>query len=151
MLSSLALALAAAQTVAAPAAAPNYGLAQTVAGTWSYVAVADGSEARFVGAGGIVQLSLRCSRSVRRVTISKPASAPAPSLFVWSSGVSRTLAAPGFDAPAGRLNAQLAATDPLLDSLAFSRGRIAVGAGSQPALVVPSWPEVARVVEDCRV
>lgn len=149
-------ALAQAQAAVAAPAAPaapiaDYSLAQPVGGTWSYSAIADGSEARFTGPTGTVQLALRCARSVRRVTISKAAPAPSPSLFVWTSNASRTVAAPGFDAAAGRLNVQLAASDGLLDALAFSRGRIAVGAGTARALVVPPWPELARVVEDCRV
>lgn len=143
-------ALAIAQTApAAPIA--NYSIALPVGGAWSYAAIAGGSEARFTGVTGSVQFALRCTRSVRRVTISKAASAPATSLFVWTTSASRTLPAPGFDVTTGRLNVQLAAYDPLLDAMVFSRGRIAVGAGTMPALVVPPWPELARVVEDCRL
>ena len=142
-------ALAVAQ-VASAAPASDYSFAQPIGGNWSYAPLADGSEARFTGASGQVQLSLRCTRATRRVTLGKAASAPAPSLFVWTSGSSRTLAAPGYDAAAGRLNVQLVSGDPLLDAMVFSRGRIALGAGSTPALVVPPWPELARVVEDCR-
>ena len=43
------------------------------------------------------------------------------------------------------------ALDPLLDAVAFSRGRAAFSDSGQPTLVVPSWAEAARVVEDCRV
>jgi hypothetical protein len=46
--------------------------------------------------------------------------------------------------------ATLAPSDPLLDEIAFSRGRVLVRVGGQPDLIVPSWPELARVVEDCR-
>ena len=145
------LAPAPAPAVVRPPPPPDYRIAQPVAGIWSYSAVTDGSEARFTGASNIVQLALRCTRSTRRVTISKAASAPAPSLLVWTTGASRTLPAPGYDAAAGRLNVQLAAFDPLLDAMVFSRGRLAVGAGAAPALVVPPWPEIARVVEDCRL
>ena len=45
-----------------------------------------------------------------------------------------------------RLNAQ----DPLLDAIAFSSGRFAVESAGQPTLYVPSWPEVMRVIDDCR-
>jgi hypothetical protein len=48
------------------------------------------------------------------------------------------------------MTAELPAGDPLLDALAFSRGRFAVEAAGQPRLIVPAWPELARVVEDCR-
>lgn len=137
--------------VPAPAPSVNYSIARPVGGSWSYARLPDGSEARFIGATGGAQVVLRCARSVRRITISKAAAGPAPSLLLWTTGLSRTISAPGFDAAAGRLNVQLSANDPLLDAMVFSRGRIAVGAGAMPALVVPSWPEIARVVEDCRV
>lgn len=162
MIGILAAALALGQAAAtAPAATPpatpapqpaiaDYSLARPVGGSWSYSAIAGGSEARFTGVSGVVQLALRCARPARRVTISKAATAPAQSIFVWTTSASRTLAAPGFDAAAGRLNVQLGAYDPLLDAMVLSRGRIAVGAGAVPALVAPPWPEIARVVEDCR-
>jgi len=41
--------------------------------------------------------------------------------------------------------------DPLLDAIAFSRGRIAVGLPGTPAIVLPGWAKPARVAEDCRV
>ncbi|MDG2003332.1 MAG: hypothetical protein P8J20_08375 [Novosphingobium sp.] len=44
----------------------------------------------------------------------------------------------------------LPASDPLLDAMAFSRGRFAVETAGLPTLYVPSWPEVSRVIEDCR-
>ena len=48
------------------------------------------------------------------------------------------------------LAATLAATDPLLDEMAFSRGRFAIETPGAPRAVLPAWPELARVVEDCR-
>jgi hypothetical protein len=46
--------------------------------------------------------------------------------------------------------AQLPVPDPLLDQMAFSRGRFLVTVEGGPSLVVPAWPEVGRVIEDCR-
>jgi hypothetical protein len=46
--------------------------------------------------------------------------------------------------------AQLPASDPLFEQMAFSRGRFLVTVEGGPSLVVPAWPEIARVVEDCR-
>jgi hypothetical protein len=43
----------------------------------------------------------------------------------------------------------LQARDPLLDAMAFSKGRFAIEGGGS-ALYVPAWPEVTRVIEDCR-
>jgi hypothetical protein len=60
-----------------------------------------------------------------------------------------------FEPNAQRLATELAARDPLLDAMAFSRGRIAVTvggvAGGAEALVMPAWPEAARTIEDCRI
>lgn len=44
----------------------------------------------------------------------------------------------------------LPAADPLFDQMAFSRGRFLVSVEGGGTLVVPAWPEFARVVEDCR-
>lgn len=44
----------------------------------------------------------------------------------------------------------LAATDPILDAMGYSRGRFVVDLPPLAPLVVPSWAEVQRVVEDCR-
>jgi hypothetical protein len=46
--------------------------------------------------------------------------------------------------------ATLTARDALLDAMAFSRGRFAIETQSLPTLYVPSWPEVSKVIEDCR-
>ena len=43
-----------------------------------------------------------------------------------------------------------AASDPMLDAMAFSRGRFALEVAGLPTLYVPSWPEISRVIEDCR-
>lgn len=45
--------------------------------------------------------------------------------------------------------ATLSPRDSLLDAMAFSKGRFAVEDGRQ-ALYLPAWPEVSRVIEDCR-
>jgi hypothetical protein len=46
--------------------------------------------------------------------------------------------------------AQLPVSDPLLEQMAFSRGRFLVMVEGGPSLVVPAWPEIGRVTEDCR-
>ena len=51
---------------------------------------------------------------------------------------------------AASLVAALVARDSLLDAIAFSRGRFAIEAEGLDPLYVPSWPEMSRVIEDCR-
>lgn len=46
--------------------------------------------------------------------------------------------------------ARLAAGDQLLDAIAFSRGRFGLEVPGLPPLVLPAYPELTRVVEDCR-
>ena len=70
-------------------------------------------------------------------------------LFVLTTVVAS--ADPAFADPvAGALAVTLDARDPLLDAMAFSRGRFAIEVAGQPALYLPSWSEVGRVIEDCR-
>ena len=44
----------------------------------------------------------------------------------------------------------LDAADPVLDRMAFSRGRFVIELSGQPYLALPPWPEFIRVIEDCR-
>jgi len=46
--------------------------------------------------------------------------------------------------------ATIAPVDPILDQIAFSRGRFLVHVDGQADLVLPTWPEPARVIEQCR-
>ena len=48
--------------------------AAPIAGSWVYSQTAGGSEASFLNASALPQLTIRCTRATRRVTISKPAS-----------------------------------------------------------------------------
>ena len=103
-------------------------------GAWGLAATATGSEARYG-----THLSLRCDRAARTVTIARPVE-PVASLTIVTDSVTRALPAGG----------RLLANDPLLDAIAFSRGRFLVSGGSGPVLAVPTWPEAARAIEDCR-
>ncbi len=57
---------------------------------------------------------------------------------------------PGDRAHLNEIVAQLPVSDPLLEQMAFSRGRFLVAVEGGPSLVVPAWPEIGRVIEDCR-
>jgi hypothetical protein len=100
------------------------------------------------GPPGQPSLVVRCA-GAGRVTIERRGAAPATAgaLTVRTSTTARTL--PARSGPEG-LEASLAASDPLLDAILFSRGRFAVEAAVLPALIVPAWPEPGRVIEDCR-
>jgi len=128
---------------------PDLSTATPVDGSWTYAATSDGSEANFTNALAAVQLTVHCTRATRRVSISKAATAAAPSLNVWTSSLTRSVPS-SFNPATGKLTIDLTNYDPLLDALATSRGRVGFSVGAEPALVVPAWAEAARVIEDCR-
>ena len=118
-------------------------------GTWSYLAVPNGSNARFTDATGTIRVSLGCNRTSRGVTIARTSSAPAATLSIWTSTSSRNQPAL-FEQAAQRVIATFNAQDTMLDAIVFSRGRFAVSMPGAPAFVIPTGPEAARIVEDCR-
>lgn len=120
-----------------------------ISGAWAYRAITGGSEADFVDASSAVRMEIRCNRAARTVSIIRTqVPAAAPSLAIWTTSLSRTI--PARFLATKELIGDLAATDPLLDAIAFSDGRFASAAAGAPMTAVPAWPEVARVIEDCR-
>ena len=140
----------AAAPAAAPTAAVDYGTATPIGGDWVYTTTADGSEATFNNATSQPQITVRCTRATRRVSLAKAAGAAAPFMSIWTSTQTKNAPA-SFNPATNRLTTDFGAYDPFLDAIAFSRGRVAFSVGSAPALVVPTWSEVPRVIEDCRV
>jgi hypothetical protein len=71
-------------------------------------------------------------------------------MHVATTGPDRMLPAAVIPGPPPALGAALNAQDPLLDAVAFSRGRFMIETPGQLALYLPSWPELSRAIEDCR-
>ena len=76
-------------------------------------------------------------------------------MTIRTEAMNRTLPTMAIGTPrAGSAPAQtiasVAADDSLLDAMAYSKGRFAVELAGAPTLYLPAWPEVARVIEDCR-
>ena len=146
-----AMALGSAQAqVPTPAQTPaDFSYSPVSPGSWSYRALVGGSEASFIDATGRARMVIACGKVTRLVTLSRISSAPASNLSFWTSSMSRNLPS-RFDQLAGRVIAQVGASDALLDAMALSRGRFAVSMPGSPALVLPVGAEVDHVVEDCR-
>ena len=140
---------AAAQVPQAAQPAVDYSIATPAVGRWTYARTATGSAASFLDASSRAQLILTCVRSVRHISIARPATGAAPFLMLWTSSERRNVPA-SFNPATGLISANLTAFDKLFDALAFSRGRIAVGPSNAPAFVAPAEPEYIRVIEDCR-
>jgi len=149
LVAALALTTDATPNVAGAPVASNLEYAEPIAGNWTYATTSETSEATFANSSGQPQLTIRCTRSNRRVSLLKPGAA-APSLWVWTSSQKKSLPAT-YDATAARVVAVLAPFDSFLDAIAGSRGRIGFSTSGLAALVVPPWGDVGRVIEDCRV
>ncbi len=115
-------------------------------GDWAYRADPRGSVAVFGAARGDALLTLRCDRMAGMLYLSRGGAVAAP-LTLRTSSLARTVPV---QPNGGAVAVALAARDPLLDAMAFSRGRFIVEQLGSPTLVVPAWAEVGRVIEDCR-
>lgn len=125
--------------------------APQTAGDWGYRAAPGGGTAVFGEQSGDAPFTIRCDAGARTVVLSRAgASRGANQMVVRAETQTRTLAALAANSPRPAVEARLAASDRLLDAMALSKGRFAIEVQGTPALYLPSWAEVTRVIEDCR-
>jgi len=120
-------------------------------GDWGYRATPGGSQALFGAEGTEAQFMLQCTRAAGQIALVRihEAAGPVPMRILTETQDRVLTATPdGGDLPT--VSAQLPARDPLLDAMAISKGRFAVEVTGMQTLYLPSWPEVSRVIEDCR-
>lgn len=118
-------------------------------GDWSYRQEGQGTIALFGLRTDQPELSLRCDRATRQVQIARRGEAPGP-ITIRTSTNARSLAARATPGAQPYMAVMLPANDPILDAMGYSRGRFVVEMSPLAPLVVPTWAEVQRVVEDCR-
>jgi hypothetical protein len=119
-------------------------------GNWYYQASGSESRASFGAANSGAQFIVRCDRASRQITLSREGLATSGAMTIRTSFTARALPATVQREPLPYLIASLGANDRILDSMVFSRGRFTVEAPGLPMLIIPAWPEPARVIEDCR-
>ena len=119
-------------------------------GDWTYSRDSRGSVGQFGASGRRAMLSLRCDMQTRRVTLLREASAPAQHMVIRTSSMTKQLPAQLTGGTLAYVAAEIMSNDPILDAMAFSRGRILVEAEGQQPVILPSWAEIAHIVEDCR-
>jgi hypothetical protein len=122
---------------------PDWESAPLSQGDWSY---SQGPVPRAAFAAEAPLFVVECTAG-RRIALARTGAAVGATLTVRTSFGERSLPAAG---ESEATVAMLAPADPLLDEIAFSRGRFLVRVVRQPDLILPSWPELARVIEDCR-
>ncbi len=134
--------------VQVPQSAPasgDWASAPVTQGDWSWRSENGTSVATFRSPSGEVLAGFSCNPASGQVVIGV-AGARAGDMTIRTETATRTLAT----SPSGIfVVATLAAGDGLLDALAFSKGHFALEA-TGTALYLPSYPEITRVVEDCR-
>ncbi len=123
--------------IAVQSAFDNGRLLPIAPGDWTYASDVAGSTARFGD-----QFLIRCDRSSRRVTLNRlrPAAGNAAMQIATDT---KEMTYPG---PV----VALAASDAMLDSIAYTRGRFVVTLAGAGSVALPFEPEVARSIEDCR-
>jgi len=119
-------------------------------GGWQYESDGAVSRALFGDNPFRPAMVIACMRAEGRVGIAVRGTPPGPRrMEILTETAQRALTAanqPDIDGVA----AILAPGDPLLDAMALSKGRFAVAVDGAGMLIVPSWAEVSRVIEDCR-
>ena len=118
-------------------------------GDWSYRRDNQGSAGSFGTPGQNAKVSLRCDAQSRRVYLAREASA-GQRMVIRTSSSSKEFATSPRGASPMYVTAEILPNDEILDAMAFSRGRILVDAEGQQPVILPTWAEITRIVEDCR-
>ena len=128
----------------------NWMDAPVTPGAWTYDSDAGETLAMFGDAEPDHLVVFRCDKATRRVGIARRGEATGQvQMRIRTETAERVLTAS--QVPDRALIAvELSASDNLLDAIAFSKGRFALEVAGMNTLYVPSWPEITRVVEDCR-
>ena len=131
----------------APPAPASWMDAPATPGDWHYRVAGAERVAEFLSLAGGQIFQMTCSQR-RDISLTVVARAPnANALTIRTEHGDRAVAATSVG---NSVSAVLAASDSLLDWMAFSKGRFAVEVAGGTQLFLPAWPEVTRVIEDCR-
>ncbi len=143
----------------APAAVPavqepvfdNYLDAPQTAGTWTYRDAPQLSFATFGPVGEAASFGVECAKTSGQIRLVRGGARSGPRVMtVQTETTERTLNAQMSSDGRPMLVALIPAGHPLLDAMAITKGRIAVGVEGMRTLYVPAWVEISRVIEDCR-
>jgi hypothetical protein len=131
----------------------NWQDAPRSAGDWVYRRDSRGSLALFGSSGTDASFIIRCDSAARRIYLSRAGAFPGADSGMMtiraSTGLKSFPVKNNGDTPP-YIAAGVPVNEPQLDAMAFSRGRFLVSVKGGADLVIPSWPEIARVIEDCR-
>ena len=119
------------------------------AGSWVYRRDDRGSISLYGAPNADALVTLRCDKGRRTIFLSRAGSAGS-AITVRTSASMKSIAAQPTGGKPSYIASEIAPTDPILDAMAYSRGRIAIEASPLLNIAIPVWSEIGRVVEDCR-
>ena len=118
-------------------------------GDWSFRLISTGALAQFGTDPANPLFGLECVKATGQVLMHAPR-ASGGALLLRTESMDRTLDPANLPGGPNYARYVVSARDPLLDAMAFSKGRFAALVSGGPAYYLPAWPEVTRVVEECR-
>lgn len=121
--------------------------APALPGDWRWRTAGAGNFAEFTDQGGQPRVRLTCAADRSVVLAVANRRGGATTMLVRTETMERQVTVTERD---GWLETRLPARDTLLDAIAFSRGRFGLEIGGGDALYVAPYPEITRVIEDCR-
>jgi hypothetical protein len=120
-----------------------------VPGSWVYRNDDRGSVALYGAQGGDAIVTLRCDKGRGRIYLSRAGNVSG-TLTVRTSSTSKAVTAQSTGGNPPYAAVEMIPTDPLLDAMAYSRGRIALELAGAQNIAIPIWSEIGRITEDCR-
>ena len=135
-----------ASTALPPPAPVEWQYRPATPGTWSYRTEGAGSAATFSSPASGTLLSVRCDPAAGRISFLRAGAGQGSLTIRTSFGA---VSWPATSSSSG-IFAVRAASDTVLDQIAYSRGRFAVETQGLETLILPAWAELGRVIEDCR-
>ena len=115
-------------------------------GDWVYRQDARGSIALFGQAGADALVTLRCDRQRGRIYLARSSSQQGANFNLRSSARLKQLTARTTAGTKPYVAAEIMPNDPIMDALAYSRGRIALETTGELSLALPVWSEIGRIV-----
>lgn len=120
-------------------------------GDWRYAQESGETYAIYATGGESPHAMIRCDLASRRITLGRfSASDRNQQMRIYTETTTRTLDAGPRASTYPLVAAELSANDRLLDAMAVTKGNFAMQVSGMPALYLPGWAEVTRVIEDCR-
>lgn len=124
-------------------------------GDWVYRRDERGSIALFGSPNGDALVTLRCDTARGRIYLSRAGvlngyGNGSGTMTIRSSSTLKQFPATSTGGNPPYVAVEIMPSDPILDAMIYSRGRIALETQPQLSIAIPNWAEIGRVVEDCR-